>query len=335
MRSAQAWTTTAAVVVVWLLFTGFLYLQLFLEEEIGKQAKLETNAIDGNNYKVAIHCWNWIGVLAWCVLTAAMGLLIGYGCEELLDATRATGFAAFLSIAYAVFVYVTMVVLGFRAPNDQWRLLHRARENLASGGEGFRGCFSSPNPDALRVLENETYITLIDDGWQVDLSDTSQVTEYGWTYLSAPIVYKGPMPNCKFDPPIRAYCIAVSITAKDCFFEPVGAFTTIRKARQAEYLEGWLLDKVPAGVVSDDYDRIFEFNSFPRADLAEYVSTMDGIRDKQYDRVTIAWFTFSLILLLGLTLAIWHQWERPETHSPKPDTPEVEACDIASAGSDV
>ncbi|KAJ9449031.1 hypothetical protein DIPPA_06028 [Diplonema papillatum] len=312
MRSTQAGASTVALAAVWLFFTGFLYLQLFLEEEIGKQAKLETSFIESNNYGTAIHCWNWIGVFAWCALTVVVGLQIGLGFQKLLDATHATLYAGLLSFAYAVFVYVTMVVLGFLAPNDQWRLIHRARENLASGGEGFRGCFSSPNADALRVLGNETYITLIDDGWQVDLSDTSQTTDYGWTYLSAPIVYKGPMPNCKFDPPIRAYCIAETVSAKNCFFEPVGAFTTIRKARQAEYLESWLLDKVPAGVVGGDYDRIFEFNSYPRVDLAEYVSSMEGIRDKQHERVSIAWYTFSLICLLVLTFDIWRAWERPK-----------------------
>ncbi|KAJ9452108.1 hypothetical protein DIPPA_01832 [Diplonema papillatum] len=303
MQACQAYTAPTAAVAVWALYSGFLHLQLFLEEAIGIQLLLEKD--DENKATVVeprgIQLWNWLGVCSWCVLVVSM---ISVACDRVLHTKhteKRSRCMFFLSVLYAVFVYLTMIVLGFLAPNNQWRLIHRARENLASGGAGYRGCFVTPNADALRVLDNETYITLIDDGWQVDLNDTTSTAEDGWTYLSAPIVYGGPMPNCKFDPPISAYCITKTedLTPENCFFEPAGAYTTIRKAKQAEYLEGWLLDKVPAG-----HDRVFEFNSFPRKDLAEYVSSMEGIRDKQYTRVVIVWYAFSSACLCVCCLFI-------------------------------
>ncbi|KAJ9449024.1 hypothetical protein DIPPA_06025 [Diplonema papillatum] len=296
MLNARERRAMGAAVALWALSSMFLHLQLFLEEVIGGHTMIEVY-FNGDHYVTCMILWHVLGVSSWY-------WLMYYSLSHLWAERRQD--QEFLMVDslgcwYAFYIIVALFVIGFLEPNNQWRQVHRARVNLSTGGEGHRGCFVSPNADALRVLENETYITLVDDGWQVDFNARSSVASHDWTYLAAPIVYKGPQPNCKFDPPIVAYCILKTkdVSAENCFFKPAGAYTTMRKAKRAEYLEDWLLNKVPAG-----HDRIFEFNSFPRKDLAEYISSMEGIRDRQYNCVLIVWYVLSSACLCYLFILI-------------------------------
>eukprot|EP00659_Diplonema_papillatum_P022732 gene22732-34813_t len=122
----------------------------------------------------------------------------------------------------------------------------------------------------MSLPDNETYVILQGDGWRVDTGDNESVVEFGWSYVTAPIVYEGPGEPCWFEPPIRAVCAQRSPSPESCFFEPVGRDTVIRRAEEVEYFESFIVDKMP--LAGGSRGQLFEFNAKPRSSLVDYVS---------------------------------------------------------------
>ncbi|KAJ9449039.1 hypothetical protein DIPPA_53749, partial [Diplonema papillatum] len=99
MQACQAYTAPTAAVAVWALYSGFLHLQLFLEEAIGIQAELEVEDYERNNYARDIQHWNWLGVCSWCALVVFM---IWVACNRVLHTKKNSKCMLLLSVLYAV-----------------------------------------------------------------------------------------------------------------------------------------------------------------------------------------------------------------------------------------
>ncbi|KAJ9448923.1 hypothetical protein DIPPA_10346 [Diplonema papillatum] len=282
-------TSTVFFVAIWAAYTGFLFLNVAIEEAIGVQAPLETQEVV-NNYKVVMSCWTFVGVFGFCAFIFGLTMTVvakGCGFRVYADVVSASGI---LALAYSLVVWVTMITLGFLEPNDQWRLIRKSQHTLASGGVGYRDCAAS-RTGPFTVPDNETYVILQGDGWRVDTGDNESVVEFGWSYVTAPIVYEGPGEPCWFEPPIRAVCAQRSPSPESCFFEPVGRDTVIRRAEEVEYFESFIVDKMP--LAGGSRGQLFEFNAKPRSSLVDYVSRMKTARTDQWARVSIAWFVLS------------------------------------------
>eukprot|EP01059_Diplonema_ambulator_P011604 TRINITY_DN215_c0_g2_i2.p1 TRINITY_DN215_c0_g2~~TRINITY_DN215_c0_g2_i2.p1 ORF type:complete len:402 (+),score=71.99 TRINITY_DN215_c0_g2_i2:42-1208(+) len=200
------------------------------------------------------------------------------------------------------FTYFTLSVITLLIVNSQdtisWRQLELAERSLASGGEMLTSCLTATNPQRMTVEPNITYYTLADKEWHVEWSSRSTFTVNGWTWLSAPIVYDGPVEGCRFDPPIYAGCITKDVSPEGCGFRATGPDITIRKLSQSDKLEAGTRQRIPYdGMVRDEY--VMEWGSRTRRDTRDHVDRVQRAADDKMWNISIAWG------LVTAVLAVW------------------------------
>eukprot|EP01059_Diplonema_ambulator_P010328 TRINITY_DN2032_c0_g2_i2.p1 TRINITY_DN2032_c0_g2~~TRINITY_DN2032_c0_g2_i2.p1 ORF type:complete len:418 (+),score=90.41 TRINITY_DN2032_c0_g2_i2:39-1256(+) len=277
---------------VWGVWTGVMFLNVYLEEQIGRKESLNTYEVDNNN-RICIQLYNWLGGAVW-----ALAVFV-----SLHFAAKYYVWTKVLNAWCCGVFYITLVTIGFLEPNKSWRLLEKAQDS--QGGEMSTGCYTAIDNTQMQILSNVTYYYLQDTNWYVAWENRTQAkAEYGWTWLVAPIVYNGSAHECQFDPPIYAACVTKTLTAEACFFNtPLSPYRTIRKLRQAEWVEMWLFKRFPypSGPSRNDY--IFEWDSPTLSDTQEFIAKVDKQRLDQWRNICISWFALTLPLLLSSLVA--------------------------------
>eukprot|EP01059_Diplonema_ambulator_P010332 TRINITY_DN2032_c0_g2_i8.p1 TRINITY_DN2032_c0_g2~~TRINITY_DN2032_c0_g2_i8.p1 ORF type:complete len:393 (+),score=84.03 TRINITY_DN2032_c0_g2_i8:39-1181(+) len=300
---------------VWGVWTGVMFLNVYLEEQIGRTVSLDSHEADNKN-EVSIQLYNWLGGAVW-----ALAVFV-----SLHFAAKYYVWTKVLNAWCCGVFYITLVTIGFLEPNKSWRLLEKAQDS--QGGEMSTGCYTAIDNTQMQILSNVTYYYLQDTNWYVAWENRTQAkAEYGWTWLVAPIVYNGSAHECQFDPPIYAACVTKNVTAEACFFNtPLSPYRTIRKLRQAEWVEMWLFKRFPypSGPSRNDY--IFEWDSPTLSDTQEFIAKVDKQRLDQWRNICISWLALTLPLLLSSLVAAFRICVRrtemqTNGHIPPPPPP--------------
>eukprot|EP01061_Rhynchopus_euleeides_P007347 TRINITY_DN1635_c1_g2_i1.p2 TRINITY_DN1635_c1_g2~~TRINITY_DN1635_c1_g2_i1.p2 ORF type:complete len:339 (+),score=99.84 TRINITY_DN1635_c1_g2_i1:109-1125(+) len=286
---------TMAGLFAWVWFTGFAALNLYISELIEYNSDLERASYD-------VHCWNFIGALAFVIVWGVIGMfaimfILSYS-EDEDDDDLFTG-AASLSVALGFLFYVMICVLGFSQPFTQYRQLKLAQYGLTGPNATHIGCTrADQDPQHLTLPAGATYFILEDPQWHVDFNNRKAVSDYGWEYSAAKLVYTGPVDGCKFDPPLYATCIVKGASKTKCFYDEsqTGAFTSMRAFWSTDYIdipERKMMDKngIPR-------EQLVEYNSPSYEDIKEFIGRKKQQRREMWETASIVWVSCSLFLLI-------------------------------------
>ena len=301
---------SVGVVLFFMIFSGFLYANLYFLELIGKNTTLETEENENAN-SGALNGYAWAGGAGWVLLGWALALLYYHLTDREIGETLWAG----MMFYYALAMYLILVISCNLHPYTQFREFKKAKSGLGAP-EIHISCWANGTKGDIKIPPANNYITLVDAEWQPSLNKSviKSTASHGWDYVLSPIEYKGPLKNCKFEPSIFAACFAKGTGGQEATVCGWGrtSMVTIRKLDSSPFLEGYLKSKLPVGSVSDlpgtkygkeNRDRIFEWNSNSQIQVKEFIASVDSNRDDVQKRITIGWFiTTGVVTILCIAV---------------------------------
>eukprot|EP00754_Rhynchopus_humris_P004500 Rhum_TRINITY_DN12280_c1_g1::Rhum_TRINITY_DN12280_c1_g1_i1::g.50697::m.50697 len=286
---------------IYLVCTGFVLLNLLvISEAVDRNANYEMRDYD-------IHFWHFIGLpcfslvfcgIVCCAIIPIVEHFASNACRAVLDKLHTTIVAIF---AYCqIVIYLLFCTIGFFAPFTDFRGVELSERGIAgthAPGWAPINCMTDKTPKSIDVRTDiYSYFALADPQWSVAFDNRTAVAkEEKWSWVVAPILYDGPVDDCKTKYPLFVVCVDKTITPSKCWWdnERRGSWTHIRLLKAAHEMEDVEKKKFYGKWVPNPYntsqkvklhhENLFEFNS------PSYDETIMYLEYKRNEYYTLKW----------------------------------------------